>query len=149
MKKWKEELNKLLKEAMMNKEALRASVLKMLKTDLTNEEIKNERKDLTEEQTLKVIQRAAKQRKDSIEEYRKVEKMEQVEQEEAELNILQEFLPEQLSEDAVKKIVEETVKEANAEGMKDMGKVMGMVMGKVKGKADGKLVQDLVRAKLS
>ena len=149
MKDWKKEMAKLLKEAMMNKDTVRSGVLKMLKTDLTNEEIKNDRKDLTADQAMAVIQRAAKQRKDSIEEYRKAEKPDRVAEEEAELKILEEFLPEQLSEDAVKKIVEEAIKESGAEDMKDMGKVMGIVMGKVKGQADGKMVQDLVRSKLS
>ncbi len=149
MKDWKKEINEQLKLAIKNKDTTRLNVLKLLKTELTNEEVKNEREELTEGQVIQVIQRAVKKRKEAIEEFRKVGQEERANEEEAELKILMEFLPEQLSREEIEKIVDEIIKETGAETMKDMGKVMSAVMPKVKGRADGKIVSEIVRNKLS
>ena len=149
MKDWKKELNDMLIKAMKDGDKVKTGVLKMLKTDLTNEEIKNNREELKEEQVDTVIQRAAKKRREAMEEFRKVDKMDRVKEEEDELKVLQEFLPEQMDEKEVEKVIDETIKAVGAEDMKDLGKVMGAAMGKLKGKADGKLIQELVKQKLS
>ena len=149
MKDWKKELNDMFIKAMKDGDKVKTGVLKMLKTDLTNEEIKNNREELKEEQVDTVIQRAAKKRREAMEEFRKVDKMDRVKEEEDELKVLQEFLPEQMDEKEVEKVIDETIKAVGAEDMKDLGKVMGAAMGKLKGKADGKLIQELVKQKLS
>jgi len=149
MKDWKNEINEEIKNALKNKNEVRLRVMKMLKTELTNEEVKNNRKELTEEQVLQVIKKSAKNRRESIEEFNKVGKSDRAKEEEAELKILMEFLPEQLSEEEIEKIVDDTIKEVSAESIRDMGKVMSAVMPKVKGKADGKKVNEIVKAKLS
>ncbi|MBU1077766.1 MAG: GatB/YqeY domain-containing protein [Spirochaetes bacterium] len=149
MKNWKKELNDIVTKALKEKDTVTVNVIKMLKTDLTNEEIKNNREELKEEQVISVIQHAAKQRKESIEEYKKVNKPERAKEEEEELKILEKFLPDQLDAKKLEKIIDETLKEVKAEDMKDFGKAMGAVMQKVKGQADGKMVQDLVKKLLS
>lgn len=148
MKDWKNEFNNMLKKALMSKDMVRANVIRMIKTDLTNHEIANNREELTEEQVDKVLLHAAKQRRESIEEFKKAEKLDRASEEEKELKILMEFLPEQMDAKELKKIINETAKELKPEGMKDFGKFMGAVMGKVKGKADGKMVQELVKKQL-
>ncbi len=149
MKDWKIELNNILNEALKSKNTVKISVIKMLKADLTNEEIKNNREKLNEEQVLSVIQHAAKKRKEAIEEFDKVGRTDRVNEEKKELEILKQFLPQQLNADKLEKIIDETIKEVKAENMKDFGKAMGAVMTKVKGKADGKMVQELVKKLLS
>lgn len=149
MKDWKTELNNILNEALKNKNTVKISVLKMLKADLTNEEIKNNREKLNEEQVMTVVQHAAKKRKEAIEEFEKVGRTDRVNEEKEELEILKQFLPQQLDADKLEKIIDETIKEVEAENMKDFGKAMGAVMTKVKGKADGKMVQELVKKLLS
>lgn len=149
MKDWKKELNEILIKATKEKDTVRLNVIKMLKTDLTNEEIKNNREELKEDQIMAVIQRAVKQRKEAMEEYEKAGKEDRVKEEKDELTILMEFMPEQLDQNKLEEIVKETINETEAESMKDFGKVMGSVMQKVKGQADGKTVQDTVRKLLS
>ncbi len=134
-----------LKEAIKTQDKKRASVLKMLKTDITNEEIKNNREELNDEQIMTVIQRAAKQRRESIEEYKKAGQDHRAAEEQQELEIISVYLPEQLSETELKEIIEKVIADTNASSMKDMGKVMGKVMPLVKGKADGKLVNSIVK----
>ncbi len=146
---WKKEIENMMKEAIKNKDKTRLNVLRMLKTDLLNEEIKNNRQPLTEEQVNQVIMRNVKRRKESIEEFKKAGAEERVKEEEAELKILMEFLPEQLSDEELEEIINKAIEETGAETIKDLGKVMKLVMSKVKGRADGKKVNEMVRAKLS
>ncbi|MDD5066077.1 MAG: GatB/YqeY domain-containing protein [bacterium] len=147
MKDWKKEIDAIIKESLKSKDMVRANVVRMLKADLTNDEIRN-KTDLTEEQVLQVIQRAVKKRKESIDEFKKAGKEDRVQEEENELKYLAAFLPEQVSEEELARVVEETIKELNPSGMKDFGKVMSAVMQKVKGRADGKMVNESVRKKL-
>ncbi len=149
MKEWKKIIDKQIKQAIKEKDNIRLNVLKLLKTDLINEEVKNNRQTLEEEQIMRVIQRAVKKRRESIEEFKKVGQDDRAKVEEEELKILMEFLPKQLSEEEIEKIVNEAIKEANAETMKDIGKVMAIVMPKVRGRADGKIVSEIVKNKLS
>ncbi len=148
MKDWKKELSDILKEVLKKKDTIKINVIKMLKTDLTNAEIENNRKKLKEEQVEKVIQHAAKQRREAIEAFKKAERPDRVKEEKKELKILMEFLPEQMDKKEVEKIVDTTIKEVKAKDMNDFGKVMGAVMKKVQGKADGNVVQVFVRKKL-
>ncbi|HEX7042817.1 MAG TPA: GatB/YqeY domain-containing protein [Patescibacteria group bacterium] len=101
--------------------------------------------EATDEDVLFVINKEAKQRRDSISEFEKAGRQELVDKEKAELKILETYLPEQLSEEEIKKLVDEAVSSTGASSPSDMGKVMGALMPKTKGKADGNLVSRLVR----
>jgi len=104
---------------------------------------------LTADQELQLLSQLAKQRRDAIEQYRKAGRDELADQEAAELAVIEEYLPQQLTAEEVKAIVLAVIAEVGATSPKDMGKVMGPVMQRVKGQADGKLVQDLVKQSLS
>ncbi len=146
----KQKLQEELKQSMLSKDGLRTSVLRLLLSAINYYEIqKGAGYEATEEDVLAVIQKEAKQRRDSVEEYKKAERQELVDKESAELNILQTFLPEQMGEDEVKAIVEQTITEVGATSMQDMGKLMGALNGKLKGKADMGLVSGIVRSKLT
>ena len=95
------------------------------------------------------MSRELKQRKDSLEEFKNAGREDSVKQLEKEIEVVQSYLPKQLSEDEVKDIVQETINEVGATSKADFGKVMGAVMPKLKGKADGKLVNETVKSLLS
>lgn len=103
---------------------------------------------LTEEQEIEILVQLAKQRRDSIEQYQKANRLDLAEKESQELAILEEYLPKQLSDAEVGQVIDEIIHSVGATSAKDMGKVMGPVMQRLKGKADGKKVQELVKAKL-
>lgn len=104
---------------------------------------------LTEEESLKILQSAAKQLRDSVEQYKQGGRDDLAEKESFELSIAEEFLPTLLSEAEVTEIVKQIVSDVGAQSMKDMGKVMGVSMKTLAGKADGKIVQTVVRNLLS
>ncbi len=141
-------IKKQIIEAMKAKDEIRLSTLKLLSSALYNAQIKK-REELTEEEELEIVKREAKKRKDAIEAYEKAGATERAEKEKKELKILQEYLPEELSDEELKKIVDEVVSSMGATNMQDMGKVIGAVLGKCKGQADGKKVSEMVRSKLS
>lgn len=147
----KGKLQEELKSSMIARDELRTSVLRLLLSAINYYEIQKGGAgyEATEEDVLSVIQKEAKQRRDSIEEFKKGGRQELVDKETAELNILQAFLPEQMSEDEVRSIVEQAITETGASSMADMGKVMGALNAKLKGKADMGIVSNLVRSKLS
>jgi len=149
MKDIKSKLNEMLKEALKNKDQAKLNVIKLLKTSITNEEIKTGQKELNEDQIISVINREVKKRKEAIEEFKKVGKLERAEEEEKELNILLEFLPKQLTIEELDKLIDNAITQTGAQSAKDIGKVMGFLMKEIKGKADGKLVNELVLKKLS
>lgn len=135
-----------MKAAMKDREAgkLRLSVIRMARAAIKNLEI-DRKHDLNEEEVLDVISREVKQRRDAIEEYAKAGRDDIVEKQKAEIDILMEYLPEQLTADEIRVIVKDVVANVGASGPKEMGKVMGALMPKVKGKADGKLVNQIVK----
>ena len=105
--------------------------------------------ELSDDETLRVLQKEAKQRRESIEEYRKGNREDLVQQEQQELEIIQTYLPEQLSEDEVRRLVEETISEVGATGADDLRNVMGPLMKKLEGRADGRVANAIVRELLS
>ena len=106
-------------------------------------------KDLTNDECIKVMVSAAKQLKDSIQQYKGGGREDLAENEAFELSIVERYLPEQMSEDNVRAIVKKSIADVGAESMKDMGKVMGAAMQAVGGEADGSIVQKMVREELS
>jgi uncharacterized protein len=146
------DVKKKLEEEMVTaakaKDKIRLSAVRMLKTALHNKEIDLIR-PLNENEVLQVLSSMIKQRKDSIEQFAKGGRTDLVEKEEAELKILQEFMPAQISEEEVDAIIKKTIEEAGAVSVKDMGKVMKILMPKLTGTADGKIVGEKVKAFLS
>jgi uncharacterized protein YqeY len=144
-----ERLNNDMKQAMKSKEKEKLAVIRMVKASLQNEAIKLQTSELSEDAELTVLSREVKQRKDSLLEFIKAGRDDLVDKLKAEIAILEEYLPTQLSEDELVEIVKETISEVNASSKAEMGKVMSAIMPKVKGKADGGLVNRLVQQHLS
>jgi uncharacterized protein YqeY len=143
-----EKVKKQIIDAMKAKDELRVSTLKLLSAALHNEYIEKQ-KELSEDQEMAVVAKEAKKRKDAIEAYESAGAKDKADKEKKELEILQEYLPEELTDDELQRIVDEVIKATGASSMQDMGKVMGAVVGKCKGRADGKRISELVRSKLS
>jgi hypothetical protein len=105
--------------------------------------------ELTGDESLKILKSAAKQLKESVEQYKKGGRDDLADKELFELSLLDKYLPEQISQDEIRTIVKNTIKSTGAESLQDMGKVMGMLMKKLAGTADGKLVQQIVQEELN
>lgn len=136
-----------MKTAMKAREKERLQTIRMLLSSLKNAQIELQR-DLTEEDILGVLTTEAKKRRESAKAYRDGDRIELAEQEEAELVVLADYLPQPLSDEEVGAIVDEIMAEVGASSKKDMGKVMGPVMQRVKGRFDGSKVKDIVLARL-
>jgi uncharacterized protein YqeY len=143
----KAEIQEAVKSAMKSADALTLSTLRLLLSAIHNEEIRV-RKELTTEEIQKIIGTLCKQRGEAIELFRRGSREELAQKEEAELAILQRFLPQPLSEEEVKGLIRASITEAGATGLQDLGKVMKLVMPKVSGRSDGKRVNELARALL-
>ena len=144
----KEKIKNDFKETFKAKDFFCLSVLKMLSSAITNAEIAKKRKNLSEEELLEVISSEAKKRKDAIEQYKKGRRDDLVAKEEKELEILEKYLPEQLSEEKIKEVVQKTIKEIGASSPADFGKVMGKIMTQLKNKADGAIIAKIVKEEL-
>jgi hypothetical protein len=137
------------REAMKNKDTLKASVLSFLRADMLNAAIAKKKNKLDDQETVAVIRKQIKARQDSIEQFTKGNRLDLAEKEKKESEILKSYLPPQLCEEKIKKIIEEVIVATAAQGTKDMGMVMKEVTAKIAGQADGKLVSDLVRERLA
>jgi uncharacterized protein YqeY len=144
----KEQLDADLKTAMRDKDALRLSVIRMLKSAVKYREIEL-MKPLDDAGVLTVIGSLVKQRRDSVEQYKAGNRQDLVDKEEAEIAILQGWLPQQLTADELRAKVDDAIAKSGAQGPKDMGAVMKALMPEVQGKAEGKAVSDMVKARLS
>ena len=139
-----------IKKAMLAKEKDRLRALRAIKSMiLLAETEKGGGEGLTEEVEVKILTKAAKQRRDSLEVYRNQSREDLASVEQAELLVIEEFLPKQMSEEELMKEVKILIDEIGASGMADMGKVMGAATGKFAGKADGKTISGIVRSLLS
>jgi len=134
--------------AMKSQEKFTLSVLRMLKSALQLEKI-NKKHDLTDEEVIAVIKKQVKMRKDSLEEYTKYGKTDEIDNLTKEIEVLSKYLPEELSEEEINKILDEVFDEIKPESIKDMGKVMKAAGEKFAGRADMTTVSALVRQKLN
>lgn len=135
--------------AMRSKEALKLGVLRMMKTAVKNKEIEK-MKPLEEPEVLAVLNSLVKQRKDSVEQFRNGGREELAQKEEAEIVIIETYLPAGASEEDIRRAVEEAIQETGAASPKDMGKVMKATMAKLAGKtADGSKISQIVKEKLA
>ena len=144
----KEQLNESMKTAMKARDNLRLSAVRMVRSMIKNREI-DSRTELDDQAIIEVISTLVKQRRESIRMYQEGNRPDLVEKEEAELAILIEFLPAQLSSTEISDLIDRIIVESGAQGAKDMGRVMKMITPLTAGKADGKIVSDAVKQKLS
>ena len=130
------------------KDKARLSAIRMMKNAVHNKEI-DLKKPMEDPDVLQVLATLSKQRNDSIEQFKAGGRQDLVDKEEAELRVIKEFMPEEMSAGALDQLIETTIGEVGAVSAKDMGKVMKALMPKIAGKADGKVVSDKVKARLA
>jgi uncharacterized protein YqeY len=143
----KDQLTADMKEAMKAKQTERLGTIRQLRSAIKNKEIELG-KELDDDAVVAVIGTLVKQRREAAQMYRDNERPELADKEEAELAVLQDYLPAQLGEDEIRQIVSEVIAAVGATSLKDLGKVMPQVMARTKGAAEGKLVNQLVREQL-
>jgi uncharacterized protein len=141
-------LQKELTAAMKQREAERRDALRLILSSLQSAE-KELQRPLTEDEELQVLQRERKRRLESIEAFVAAGRPVQAAKEEGELEVLEEFMPEPLSEDDLERIVDDAIAEVGATSMRDLGRVMADVMPQIAGRADGSAVSQIVREKLA
>jgi uncharacterized protein YqeY len=143
-----ERLEGEVKEAMLARDAQRRDALRLILNSLRSAE-KDLQRPLSNDEELQVLQRERKRRNEAAEAFRAGGREEQAAQEEAELAVLEEFMPDPLSEDELERIVDDAIAETGATSLRDMGRVMADVMPQVAGRADGSAVGQIVREKLA
>ena len=140
-----------LKEAMKARDAARLQVLRSLKAKILEKEISlrsGGKAEISEEQVVEVLVKAAKQRRESIDQFEKGGREGLAQTERAELEIIESYLPAQIGEEEIRAAVRQGIEETGAAGMQDMGRLMGLMMGRLKGKADGSAVNRIVKEEL-
>ena len=143
----KTEFSEETKKAMRERNVARRDLMRFILAAVKNLEIELQR-EANDEEILQLLGKQAQQRKDSIESFQAGGREDLVAKEEAELAIISEYLPEQMSENEIKVLVEAVILEVGASGPQDMGRVMGKIMPQVKGRADGRLINQMVRDSL-
>jgi uncharacterized protein YqeY len=143
-----ERLLEEMKQAMKSNDKLRLSTIRMIRSASKNKEIEL-RKQLEDEDVVRVIQAMVRKGEESVEQFQAGGRMDLVEKEKKEIEILKSFLPQPLGQEEILKIIDQSIQETQASSVKDIGKVMKSVMPKIGGKADGKLINQLVKERLS
>lgn len=139
-----------IKTAMRAKDSLKLEALRAIKSAVILEQTAAGGSDtLSDEQEIKLVQKLVKQRKDSAQIFREQNRPDLAEPEEAQAQVIAQFLPDQLSEEEITAIIQSIIEKTGASGMKDMGKVMGMASKEMAGKADGKTISTVVKAQLN
>ena len=144
----KTRINDDVKTAMRSKDKDRLATLRLITAAVKQKEV-DERIELNDDQIIAVLEKMLKQRKDSIDQYEKAGRDELADKEKSEMVIIEEYMPEQLSDDEISALIDEAIAATGASEMKDMGKVMGMLKPKLAGKADMGAVSGKIKAKLS
>ena len=143
----KDKMNEDLKQAMKSGDNVRKDALRFILAAVKQVEI-DSRKPLSEDQVYALLQTEAKKRRDSVAELRKAGRDDMADKEQAEVTLIESYLPEQLSREEVEAEARKAIAESGASSAKDMGNVMKVLMPRVKGRADGKLVNDVVKSLL-
>ena len=138
-----------MKIAMKAKDTVALESLRAIKSALLLESTSGSGKELTEEDEIKLVQKLVKQRKDSAAIFMEQGRQDLADPELAQVAVIEQFLPQQLTEEEVEKVVVQTIDATGASGMKDMGKVMGIVSKELAGQADGKMISTIVKQKLT
>ena len=139
----KARLDEDMKQAMRSRDTARRDVIRYLRSEIRNQEIRVQ-EDLDDEGVVQVLSRQAQQRRDSIEAFADANRTDLVEKEQAELAIIMEYLPQQMTSDEITSLVQQVVAEVGASGPGDMGKVMSQIMPQVRGRAEGREVSSIV-----
>ena len=143
----KEKPQEDLKSSMKNKDTIRKSVVTLIRAAIKQYEVDN-RVELADDAIIDIISKQLKQRKDSLAEFEKANRDDLIEETKSEIQVLEGYLPQQLSEEELEKIVIETIAEVGATSMKDMGKIMATIKPKTAGRADGRKINELVKKNL-
>ncbi|MGB1433093.1 MAG: GatB/YqeY domain-containing protein [Flavobacteriaceae bacterium] len=147
---FQDQLNSKLKSAMREKNKVALESLRAIKSAILLLQTQSGAKETPDDNEItKLLQKLVKQRKESASIYREQGRVDLAEPEEAQISIISQFLPEQLSPEEVEKVIDEVIQLVGATTMKDMGKVMGMANKKIAGKADGKIIAEIVKKRLS
>jgi uncharacterized protein len=144
----KEQINEDMKSAMRSKDSARLGAIRLLQSALKQKEV-DERVDLNDDDVLVIIDKMLKQRRDSIDAFKKAERNDLVEKEEFEVSVLQEYMPEPLSDNKISNIIDQAIKNLGALTMKDMGAVMSAVKPELSGKANMADVSQKIKSKLT
>lgn len=144
----KDEINQDLKQAMRDKDTTRRDALRGLMAAIRQVEV-DKRQDLSDDDIISILMTEAKRRRESIESYEEAGRGDDAEQEHFELEVIESYLPRQLSREEITDLVQTTIAEVGAASPQDIGKVMGALMPKVRGQADGRLVNEIVRQQLT
>lgn len=143
----KEKLQEDLKSSMKNKDTIRKSVITLVRAAIKQIEV-DQRVELDDVAVMDIISKQLKQRNDSLAGFEKAGREDLIEETKSEIQVLKEYLPQQLSEEELEKIVIETIAEVGATSMKDMGKIMAIIKPKTAGRADGRKINELVKKNL-
>ena len=147
---FQDQLNSKLKSAMREKNKVALESLRAIKSAILLLQTQSGAKETPDDNEItKLLQKLVKQRKESASIYREQGRVDLAEPEEAQISIISQFLPKQLSPEEVEKVIDEVIQLVGATTMKDMGKVMGMANKKIAGKADGKIIAEIVKKRLS
>lgn len=143
------DINKEIKQAMLDKQAVKLAALRAVKTAIMMAQTEKDANELDDLALQKIIQKQVKQRKDAAQIYIEQSRQDLADDELAQVEVLQHYLPKQLDEAEIKVIVEEIISSSGATSMADMGKVMGLANQKLSGKADGKIIAQIVKSSLT
>jgi uncharacterized protein YqeY len=143
-----EQLNEDMKQAMKSGDKFRLSTIRLIRAAVKNQEIEL-RHPLDDSEVIQVVSRELKQRRDSLQDFQRAGRDDLVANVSSEIDIISQYLPEQLTEEEIKVIVKQTMQETGASSKAELGKLMGALMPKVKGRADGRLVNQIVQQSLS
>lgn len=138
-----------MKEAMKNQETVKLSALRFLQAAIKNREIEVRPATITDQDVLAVVKKICNQHKDSIEQYTKASRQDLVDQEKAQLQIIEGYLPKQMPRAELEKIISDVIAETKASSVKDMGAVIKGVIAKTAGAADNKIISEIVKSKLA
>ncbi len=144
----KSQISDDVKAAMRSKDKERLAALRLIQAAFKQKEV-DERIELSDEQTIVILDKMAKQHRDSIDQFQQADRNDLVEKEQFELNIIESYLPAQLSETEINSLIDEAISTTGAESIKDMGKVMGILKGKLQGRADMGQVSALIKSRLN
>jgi uncharacterized protein YqeY len=144
----KEKIGEDLKKSMLAQNAFRTETLRSIRAEILKMDKSGMDREMNEEEELQLLNKQAKMRKESIEMFENAGRMDLVEKETKQLEIINEYLPKQLSRVEAEAVIDNVIKESGAESAKDIGKVMGPVMKELKGKFDGKIIQEIVKSRL-
>lgn len=145
----KNRINEDLNAALKSKDATRTDTLRSIRAEILKMDKSGMNREMTEDEEMQLLSKQAKMRRESIEMFQTAARQDLVDKETSQLNIINEYLPKQMSNEDAEAAVDKILADTGITSQKDLGKVMGEIMKLLKGKIDGKLIQDIVKSKLS